>query len=460
MGCIRSRLKIWVECVRCATVVFCLGFAANAWAIFASQFSLLGGEQYSDNIFFSKSKEHDFITIFTPTLTLLYAPEGQTSPTLNFNISSSGQIYARHSDLNNFGDNTSVNGGYSYQYSPRLNFHLFDTFQRQGPTRTGGLSGFDPLPTGPTSPPPPGGIGSPSSSQNLKDLISRGDQLSNFVSFQGSYRYRPDISFTGGYSNSFVKFITAGGTDVFHTINARGIYNWRNDHNLHAGYSISVNNSRNGDSGLIHNFDVGDDYFSNYNLQLTPTLSLAASTGLSLNTGSGGVRVANNTSVTVTKLWETGELNGGIRKGLTPSFGVSGISDTTSLFTNLKFRLTEKLTTSLNANYSFFDTEDVNFKTFQAGLGMQYLITSWVSSGLSYYFNWLNSGAGATSTDLLNKGVVRSNSVFLHITMHFDLWPNTGLARSMTSPTLTPVLRTPFPNITAPQSSPTPLTPP
>jgi hypothetical protein len=454
MGFIRSRSRIWGEWILLVGVVFSLACPANGWAAFASQFSLLAGEQYSDNIFFSKSKEHDFVTIFTPTLTLLYAPQGEVAPTLDLDISASGEIYARHSDLNNFGDNISVRGGYTYRYSPRLDFHLSDTFRRQGPTRMGGLGAFGEFPTGPTSPPPTGGVTSPGV-RNLDDLISRGDQLSNSLYFQGSFLYRPDISFNGGYNNSYIKFIDAGGSDVFHTIHTRAIYNWRRDHNLHAGYSISISNSRNGESGVIHNFDIGDDYFSNYNLQLTPTLSLAASTGLSLNTGSHGPRVANNTSVTITKLWETAELNGGLRKGLTPSFGVSGISDTTSLFTNYRHSLTEKLFANLNANFSFFDTEDVNFKTFQAGLGLQYLITTWLSSALNYYFNWIDSGAGAKSTDLLNKGIVKSNSVFLSVTTRFDLWPNIGLARSMTSPILTPVIRTPFPGPPAPQ----PLTP-
>jgi hypothetical protein len=315
------------------------------------------------------------------------------------------------------------------------------------------LGAFGELPTGPTSPPPTGGVTPPPVSQNLKDLISRGDQLSNSLYFQGSFLYRPDISFNGGYGNTYVKFIDAGGSDVFHTIHTRAIYNWRRDHNLHAGYSISITNSRNGESGVIHNFDIGDDYFTNYTLQLTPTLSLAASTGLSLNTGSHGPRVANNTSVTITKLWETADLNGGLRKGLTPSFGVSGISDTFSLFANYKHRLTEKLFANLNANFSFFDTEDVNFKTFQAGLGFQYLVTSWLSSALNYYFNWVDSGAGANSTELLNKGTVRSNSVFISVTTRFDIWPNIGLARSVTSPILTPVIRTPFPGPPVPQSS-------
>jgi hypothetical protein len=453
MGFIRSHSRIWGRWIFLVGAVFSFASPVDGWAAFASQFSLLVGEQYSDNIFFSKDKEHDFVTIFIPTLTLLYAPPGEVAPTLNLNISSSGEIYARHSDLNNFGDNIWVSGGYTYQYSPRLDFHLSDTFRRQGPTRMGAFGGFDELPAGPTSPGLPGGIISPPFSQNLEDFISRGDQLSNSLYFQGSFLYRPDIRFNAGYNGTYAKFLDAGGSDGFHTIHTRAIYNWRRDHNLHAGYSISINNSRNGDSGVVHNFDIGDDYFTNYNLQLTPTLSLAVSTGLSVNTGSSGPRVANNTSVTITKLWETAELNGGLRKGLTPSFGVSGVSDTTTLFTNYRHRLTEKLVTSLGADFSFYDTEDVNFKTFQGGLGLQYLITSWLSSALNYYFRWIDSGAGAKSTDLLNKGTVKSNSVFLSVTIRFDLWPNTGLARSMTSPILTPAIRTPFPGAPVPQSS-------
>src|SRR6266498_4785273 len=136
MGCTRSLLKIWGRFL--VTIVFFLAVLSpsSVWAAFASQFSLSVGGQYNDNIFFAKQKEHDFITIITPTLHLYYAPTGQAEPTLNLNISPSGQIYARHSELNSFGDNASVNGGYTYHYSPRLTFNLSDTFQRQGETRT------------------------------------------------------------------------------------------------------------------------------------------------------------------------------------------------------------------------------------------------------------------------------------------------------------------------------------
>lgn len=438
MGCIRSRLRILVRFAVGLIFIVYLAVPNSAWAAFASQFSLSVGEQYSDNIFFEKQKDHDFVGNISPALYLFYAPEGQIAPTGILSLSSIGRIYARHTELNSFGQDVAVNGSYAYAYSPRLNFSLSDSFFRQGPGRLGGLTGGFQTPGLPTT-----GGGVPS--QNLKDVLTGGDSIGNAVSLNGSLLYRPDLSFTASYSNNFVRYIDQGGTDVFHTATVRGVYNWRQDHNLHAGYTISISNSRNGDNGVIHNFDFGDDYFSNYTLQLTPTLSLSASSGLSFNAGSDGPRIANNTNITITKLWETAFLTGGFRKGLTPSFGVSGISDTMTFFTNATIRLTEKFTATSNANFSLYNTEDVNFKTLQIGLGLQYAINTWLSAALNYYFNWTDGGAGATSTDLISKGVVSSNSVFLSLTSRFDLWPNLGLARSMSLAAKTPTLATPFP---------------
>ena len=447
MGCTRSLSRIWDNRTKIVFAVFFVSLVAPsaAWAAFASQFSLLVGEGYTDNVFFSKDKEHDFVTIITPSLTLLYAPEGQTAPTLNVNLSPSGNIYARHSELNGFGDNMSATAGYTYQYSPRLNFHISDTFQRQGEGRFTGTGQAADFLSGPTSPPPTGGVSSRPPSSFLNDFLRRGDELQNFFGFDGSYLHQPNLSFTAGYSNSVIKFLDLGGTDTYQTIGGRAVYNWQQEHNLHAGYSISIYKPRDDKTSVIHNFDFGDDYFTNYNIQLTPTLSLTANTGLSFNTSNDGPRVANSTNITITKLWETAVLNVGMTKGLTPSYGVAGISDTTSFFANFTHSLTEKLSTNANATYSFYDTDDVNFQTFRAGLGIQYLFTTWLSSGINYYFNWVKSGSGANSTDLLEKGIVKSNYVFASVTMRFDLWPTTSLARSMTASSLIPVLRTPFP---------------
>ena len=450
MACTKNLSRIWADVLAALVFAFYIWRPVSSLAAVASQFSLSLGEVYSDNIFFSKEKEHDFVSLATPRLHLLYAPPGQVSPTGILSLSTSGELYARNSELNNFGDNIDVNGGYSYQYSPRLSFNFLESFRLQGLTRLGEQGGLGQFQSGPTVPPV---INTPSPEQRLQDLISRGEQLSNTVGFHSSFLLRPDLSIGGGYRNSYTKFLDAGGSDVFHTAETRAVYNWRIDHNLHAGYSISISDSRNGESGVIHSFDVGDDYFTNYNIQLTPTLSLSAGTGVSLNTGNDGPRVANNTTVTVTKLWETAALNAGLRKGLTPSFGVSGISDTTALFTTLNFQLSEKLSTSTNAVFSLFDTDDVDFKTFQAGVGVQYAFNSWLSSGLNYYFNWRDAGAGVNSTDgFLEKGIVKSNSVSVNVTIRFDVWPNVGLAKGISPNLLIPVIRTPFSSM--PSSSP------
>ncbi len=458
MGCTRNRSKIWGECAILAVFSTFLLRPSDIWAAFASQFSLSVGEEYSDNIFFSKNKESDFVTIITPTLSLYYAPFGQAAPTLNLNISPSGQIYARHSDLSSFGfnDNSSINGGYTFQYSPRLTFNFSESFQRQGDTRLSGSVGAgSQLPLTPTTPFPQGAaVANNSASQNLKDYTSGGQQLSNNFAFQGNFLYRPDMSFSGGYSNTYAKFITQGGSDLSQTFSIRGIYNWKQEHNLHAGYSVSIVNPRNGENGVIHDFDFGNDYFTSqvYKIQITPTLSLAGSTGLSINTSNSGPRVANNTAITVTKLWETATLSAGLRKGLTPSFGISGVSDTTNLFANFTIQLAERVTGTASSNFAYFDTKDVNFKTIQASAGLQYSITSWLSSNLSYSYRWINSGSGANSTDLISPGTVSASNVFLSFVTRFDIWPNTGLARTQPFSGGAPTLRTPFPAAPAPSS--------
>src|SRR5689334_24859754 len=110
MGCTRNPSKISAEHLAVFALFLAFSFPSSLWAAFASQFSFTTGEEYNDNIFFSKDKEHDFITFFTPTLTLLYAPEGQVIPTLYAEVSPSYQIYARNSNLNNF-DNVSAKIG-------------------------------------------------------------------------------------------------------------------------------------------------------------------------------------------------------------------------------------------------------------------------------------------------------------------------------------------------------------
>jgi hypothetical protein len=398
----------------------------DAVAAFASQFSLSTGEEYNDNIFFTKQKEHDFITYVFPTFSLLYAPLGETAPTFATELTPIGQIFARHGGQTNFGDNLRFKSSYTYRYSPRLSFQAVDTLRRLGETRTGLGEGFFEGSGGPGS-----SVGTgvpPSSSQGLADF-TRGSELTNQLSLSGRFAYSPNLSFTGTYTFGSTNFIDQGGSDISHSTGVTAFYNWKQEHNLHAGLTIDIIKSRNGDDNIVHNIDVGDDYLSALKIELTPTLTVSASTGIGLNSNNGGPRIVSRANITATKIWERASLSGGVRKGLTPSFGVSGISDTTSFFTAFNIRITEYLTGSAGVDYSLYDTNDVDFNTFQAFNGLQYRFTSWLDANLRYAYRRTDAGAGAETTDLLTRGKVNSNSLFLIFTARFDVWPNVGLAR-------------------------------
>ena len=417
-------------------LVFALLSASNIEARFVSRFSLSVGGEYSDNIFFLKRKSHDFITYLRPALTLFHLPSSGSPPTFTADISSLGQTFARQSKLNNFGENVTFNTAYNYYYSPRLTFLLSDSLRRIGETRTEGSAGqaSPQVPSLPTGLPSPGGTAPLPVSQRAGDLVSRGDTLTNFLSARASFLYAPAITLIGHYSASYRVFLDQGGTDTSQSIGARGVYKWRQQHNLHIGYAISIINSRNGDNDVVHSFDLGDDYFSTFKIQLDPTLTLSASSGISLNTGSNGPRIVNNLNLTLIKIWQTAQFTAGVRRGLTGSLGVSGLSQTTSFFTDFNIRLTKFLTGITGVNYSFFDTDDVDFSTVQAHAGLQYRITSWLSSNLTYSHRLRDGGSGADATDLGTGATVQSNSVFLFLTANFDIWPNVGLAKGAAFP--------------------------
>jgi len=411
--------------------VYNLVFVSDVKAGFASRFSLSLGEEYSDNIFFEKKKEHDFTTTIKPTFSILYAPFGQTTPIFSADLTSEGQIFARHSEDSNFGKNITLNAEYTHYSSPLLTFDIRNTLQRLGETRSGS-SGFE---RRSILPPPGGGTGGPPVLQRFEDFVSNENEIRNQISARGAYTYSPNISFNGDYAFGYTSYLDQGGSDVWHRVGARGVYRWRDEHNLHFGYGVDIIKTRDGDNNIVHNFDIGDDYFSTYKINLDPTLTVLASTGMGIATGTGGVRLVNRFNIGVTKLWETATLTVGVNKGITPSLGVAGVSDTTSFVTNFNIRFTELISAYVNSDFSLYDTNDGNFKTFTAGTGLRYRILSWLSSGLRYAHRWEdNAGSAGTSNNFVQRGSINSNSIALTFTAEFDVWPTLGFARGPAVP--------------------------
>jgi hypothetical protein len=422
----------WIFIAALAFLPLCnLAVVSDAKAGFAGRFSLSVGEEYSDNIFFEQKKEHDFATVIKPTFSILYAPFGQTTPIFSADFTPEAQIFARHSEDSNFGKNLTFNTEYTHHYSPRLIFYLRDTLRRLGETRSGS-SGFT---RESILPPSGGGTGGPPTLQRFGDFVSNENEIWNEISTRGIYTYSPNISFTGGYAFGYRSYLDTGGNDIWHRVGGRGVYRYRDEHNLHFGYSADIIKSRDGDNNIVHNIDIGDDYFSSLKLNLDPTLTVFASTGIGIVTGDGGVRLANRVNLSVTKLWQTATLIVGANKGITPSLGVAGVSDTTSFFANFNIRFTELLSAYVNSDFSFYDTEDGNFKTFTAGTGLRYRISSWLSSELRYTHRWEDdAGSAATCNNCVQSGRISSNSIALTFTANFDVWPTRGFARGPAVP--------------------------
>jgi len=395
-------------------MLFALLLVKHAEAQSLGRFSLSISEEYNDNIFFSQSKDSDFITSITPAWSLLYVPPGRETHTFTANIIAPLQIFADNSDLNNFADNASINGSFQYQYSPRLGFQISDTFRRVGQTRTS-TTEFDVT--------------------SQASLVNSGQLASNEFLVDGDFLYSPNLSFTAGVSLTSLHFLDEGGTDITNRIGIMGNYKVGQNHNFHAGYTFEHFNPRSGEENVFHNFDFGSDYLSNYKIQLTPTLTFSASGGIS--TGSRGVRP--RISAILTKLWPAASVTAGLSSSVTSSLGVlgssqstdnSGLSQTTDFFSTASISFTEYLTGIAATNFLHFDTFDSeaeSFNVFQARVGVQYLITYWLSSELTYTYRWRDRESAG-------EGMVNSNSIKLFFTSQFDIWPNFGLSKAFVGP--------------------------
>jgi opacity protein-like surface antigen len=244
------------------------------------------------------------------------------------------------------------------------------------------------------------------------------------------FQHSQNVTFRGGYCWDSTWFLGEGGTETIHSLNVEGNYQRWRQHNFRAGYTISLIQSRNGKDDIVHDFDVGDDFISQREIRLTPTLTVKANTGLAvLTSGQSKFRVKHKLNLEVVKVWRAADLTLGVRRGLTGSIGVSGPSYTTEFFSRFTLLISRRLTAFAETEFASFDAEDADFTTFQAVLGLQYWLTSWLSANLGYNYSWVDSQDGTAARETLGRGKVDSNTVFLFFAAHFDLWPRLGLGR-------------------------------
>jgi hypothetical protein len=429
--CLQRAVPAVLRIFTLAGLLFYL-FVAPAQAQFLGQFTLSSSEEYNDNIFFAKHREHDWITSFTPSLSLLYAPGFSNIPTFTADLRVPGQIFGRHPEESNFADTVFFDAKYTNYYSPGLTFYAQEQLKRIGNSRLA-QSGFF---GGSTGPPVAGGPPPPIAPGNF-GLGTSGSALSNNFNAVANYQYNERLSFNADIYSYLNDYQTAGGIDLTNSIGARGIYNWHDAHNLHAGYSgiyYTVRSSRAGGKShtnkpsFINNVDIGDDYFDTFKIDLDPTLTIIARSGIAFHVGNG-FRLVNSSNFMVTKVWQTASVTAGVQKGLTDSLGVAGLSNTTSFNLDSIYRFNEFLTAIGNIRFTMYDTNKTDFQIFDMRAGVQYWIAPWLSTDFLVSHRFRNSGAGSGSTNLATAGHIRSTSVFLNLSTHFELYPRLRLAR-------------------------------
>jgi hypothetical protein len=105
----------------------------------------------------------------------------------------------------------------------------------------------------------------------------------------------------------------------------------------------------------------------------------------------------------------------------------TGPSTTTTFSAGYGIRLTERLTALAGADYTLLGQKDnVDIEVFRASAGLQYWLTSWLSSNLWYSRRWRSAVVSAVDVP---DGRVSGDSVIASITAHFDIYPNPGFAR-------------------------------
>ena len=461
----RAYQRWWSAILVCFMVTFSPG---QAVARFASRFSLSVGEEYSDNIFFSEKKTHDFVTVITPALHFIYEPQFRLNSRLTVDVNAPAEIYVRHEEQTNIGDRFSLRTRYYYPYSQNLTFSLTDDVCRIGQTRLGdfdegleggfGGGGLGRYGGGSNLPGGISGVGGsssfgdvgggsgcggggrilggfgrddPGSVLSTNDLITTGDTLSNNFNVSSHFLYSQNLSFNVGYFWQYQTFFDIGGKEDSHAVEVEGKYRLWRLHNLKARYRLKLLRTRDGKRRVLHDVDVGDDFFSSRQINLTPTLSIRGATGLALGSKGNGFNLHHKLDVALVKLWRTAVFSVGVQRQLTGSFGVSGPSYTTDFFSQYAIQVTRRLVGFAAASYSLYDTEGVDFTTFQAVGGFQYWLTNWMSANLVYSYRRLNPDGDNRESDILQATTIDGNSVVLSIAMYFDIWPNIGLARSV-----------------------------
>jgi hypothetical protein len=367
------------------------------------------GEEYNDNIMFTKNHIVDYVTSVTPVIELQY-----DRPSLSASLSgnTSAEIFARGTREDNLARTQAAHISAAYEASERLSLSVSDGVSRVGATRIG---------------PQPGATsyssrtaGDPTPADTASTILPRGDVFSNYFTAHAKYALAPRWFSTASFSNGYNNFNNPGARDVRSSVADQIDYLWSPTVSFDARYSYSLFNFNTGTNTESHSMTLGGSY------QYSPAWSASASAGAFVNRpleSKPGARTSTSVgptfAVTLIRNFEYSSASAGVSQVVTTSAGVAGLSTTRTAFLYYDTQLTPTLTGSLSTTYSNFDTSSTNFQLLVAHAGLSWPIWKLFSVWLSYSYRWRDA---SQATNSLDAGVVDGNVVGIYLTASYSVW--------------------------------------
>jgi hypothetical protein len=356
--------------------------------------SLTVDERYDDNIFGVANNEiSDFITQFTPEFSLAY-----DTAVFNFLLGYrvTGEIYADHSELDNFGENQRGRLEFGYRASPVLTLGLSAFAARTNdPT-----SFLQPAPTSVGAPPTPGGVVPP-------PTVTLGRQTSYQYGLTASASYQFDPRWSGVASYSFSGVDQDGtGSSTEHIGSVGARYQLTREDQLSATVSGGVLKAENESAVSVVTLLPG--WSREWSERLTTNLAAGP------QFTDGNLDVAVNASLSYHIQREL-SLFVGYSFETSLAVGESGAQTVSALSAGLSYQPLRELTARVygawNRSSPLQDTSSAETTdTYSAGLSVSYLINRWLTAFFSYQFSLSTNGDS-----------IRNNEVTVGLTASYPI---------------------------------------
>ncbi len=327
--------------------------------------SISVSEEYNDNLFFNnQDRQRDFITGFSPTITLFVnRPSYQVSGGYSF----TAELYERESRLNNALNRQSFLGSGLYRATPRLTLTASETYAVNRNTNLVASQGF---------------------------ATGRQESLSNTFGPGLTYQMTPGTSLSLGATYGVLRFKGAA-TDGAGTASDSDTYGLQSSlaHVLTPrltgtiGYGFTYLTVQGQENSTTHTPTLGGSY------RLTPTLTGSVSGGPAITELGGETFVSPAATASLVQVLPFGSASAQYARSVSAAGGFGGTTDTQSLSGTLTLpTLWRGLLVVFDTTYNNAEsvsprqTDRVDVRALTLNLGVTYQIATFASVFGGYTF--------------------------------------------------------------------------